>query len=311
MFKKISAFILTAVMLFSGCSSSAGTETTTASPAVTAEAWEYEYYIEELDYHMGKYDAAVAEFSELVALQDWSAAKKEAESHIEILDNISEIIIPVGLEECEEDILTAVEYEKGYRSLAIRLFDYYINGSEQEQIDALALELDELGKENISINSAVNAAREKAFSYLPNGECRAYVMNLETLWNKYVTESDKLYDVFFNGAKGNAPVLSENCLEILSEIENMEVPEQVKPYHDDILKAIPAEREYCLAVKNIKELNNEYQGLAFEDTPADVQKQVKEFSEIIDNYFSEENEDFDALYDAVVAAGEFAEAQAK
>lgn len=311
MFKKISAFILTAVMLLSGCNSSAGTDSTTASPVVTAEAWEYEYYIEELDYHMGKYDAAVAEFSELVALQDWSAAKKEAESHIELLDNISEIIIPVGLEECEEDILTAVEYEKEYRRMAVQLFDCYINGSEQAQIDALALELDELGKENISINSAVNAAREKAFSYLPNGEYRAYVMNLETLWNKYVTESDKLYDVFFNGAEGDALVLSGNCLEILSEIENMEVPEQVKPYHDDILKAIPAEREYCLAVKTIKELNNEYQGLAFEDTAADVQEQVKKCSEIIDNYLSEENEDFDALYDAVVAAGEFAEAQAK
>lgn len=311
MLKKISAFILTAVMLLSGCNSSAGTDSTTASPVVPAEAWEYEYYIEELDYHMGKYDAAVAEFSELVALQDWSAAKKEAESHIELLDNISEIIIPVGLEECEEDILTAVEYEKEYRRMAVQLFDYYINGSEQAQIDALALELDELGKENISINSAVNAAKEKAFSYLPNGEYRAYVMNLETLWNKYVTESDKLYDVFFNGVKGNALVLSEKCLEILSEIENMEVPEQVKPYHDDILKAIPAEREYSLAVKTIKELNNEYQGLAFEDTPADVQEQVKKCSEIIDNYLSEENEDFDALYDAVVAAGEFAEAQAK
>lgn len=312
MFKKISAFILTAVMLLSGCNSSAGMETSvTSAPAVTAEAWEYEYYIEELDYHMGKYDAAVAEFSQLVALQDWNAAKKEAESHIEILDNISEITIPVGLEKCEEDILTAVEYEKEYRSLAIRLFDCYINGSEQSQIDELSLELDRLSKENISINSAVNAARENTFSYLPNGEYRAYVMNLETLWNKYVTESDKLYDVFFNGAKGNAPVLSENCLEILSEIENMKVPEHVKPYHEDILKAIPAEREYCLAVKTIKELNNEYQGLAFEDTPADVQEQVKKCSEIIDNYFSEENEDFDALYDAVVAAGEFAEAQAK
>lgn len=310
MFKKILAFILTAVMLFSGCNSSAGTETTTASPVVTAEAWEYEYYIEELDYHMGKYDAAVAEFSELVALQDWSAAKKEAESHIEILDNISEIIIPVGLEECEEDILTAVEYEKEYRRMAVQLFDYYINGSEQTQIDALALELDELGKENISINGAVNAAREKAFSYLPNGEYRAYVMNLETLWNKYVTESDKLYDVFFNGAKGDALVLSGNCLEILSEIENMEVPEQVRLYHDDILKAIPAERECCQAVKTIKELNNEYQGLAFEDTPADVQEQVKECSEIIDNYFSEENTEIDAMFNAVTAAYEFAAAQA-
>ena len=310
MFKKILAFILTAVMLFSGCNSSAGTETTTASPVVTAEAWEYEYYIEELDYHMGKYDAAVAEFSELVALQDWSAAKEEAESHIELLDNISEIIIPVGLEKCEEDILAAIEYEKEYRSIAIRLFDYYMNGYEQSQIDELSLELDELSKENISVNNAVNTARETAYSYLPGGEYKSYIFNLNYLWNKYVTEFDKLCEVFFNGTEGNTLVMSENCLEALSEIENMEVPEQVRLYHDDILKAIPAERECCQAVKTIKELNNEYQGLAFEDTPADVQEQVKECSEIIDNYFSEENTEIDAMFNAVTAAYEFAAAQA-
>ena len=310
MFKKILAFILTAVMLFSGCNSSAGTETTTASPVVTAEAWEYEYYIEELDYHMGKYDAAVAEFSELVALQDWSAAKEEAESHIELLDNISEIIIPVGLEKCEEDILAAVEYEKEYRSIAIRLFDYYMNGYEQSQIDELSLELDELSKQNISVNNAVNAARETAYSYLPGGEYKSYIFNLNYLWNKYVTEFDKLCEVFFNGTEGNTLVMSENCLEALSEIENMEVPEQVRLYHDDILKAIPAERECCQAVKTIKELNNEYQGLAFEDTPADVQEQVRECSEIIDNYFSEENTEIDAMFNAVTAAYEFAAAQA-
>ncbi len=311
MLKKTSALILTAIMLLSGCSNNGGkVQETTESAAPLAEVWEYEYYIEDLDFHMDKYNAAVTKFSELTALQDWSAAKEEAESHIEILNKISEIITPAGLEKCQADILTAVEYEKEYRSIAIRLFDCYINGYEQSQIDELSLELNELSKENISINDAVNAARETTFSYLPNGEYKSYVFNLDYLWNKYVTDFNKLYEVFFNGVEGDALVISESCLETLSEIENMEVPEQVKLYHDDILKAIPAEREYCQAVKTIKELNNKYQGLAFEDTPVDVQEQVKKCSETIDNYFSEDNTEFDALFNAVTAAYEFAAAQA-
>lgn len=313
--KRIAALFLTlAVIALSGCNG-AGNAQTTTPPAVTAETWEYEYYVEDLDYYMTQYNTAVARFSELCALQDYDAAAEEAEGHIEILDKFSEIITPTGLEEYQNDILTSVEYEKEYRELAASALYYLENyntltSDEQEEYDKLYRQIEEIGTEYVSINDAVYAAREAAFSYLPNGEYRSYDSNLGLLWNRYVAEYDKLYEVFFNGAEGDALVICENCLEALSAIENMTVPEQVKPYHDDIVAALSVEREYCLAVKTIKELNNEYQGLALEDTPADVQEQIEKCSEIIDNYFNEDNAEYDALYNTVIAAHEFAAAQA-
>lgn len=313
--KRIATLLLTlAVIALSGCNGSENAQTT-PPPAVMAEAWEYEYYVEDLDYYMEQYNAAVAQFSELCALQDYDAAADEAESHIEILDKIAEIITPAGLEEYQNDILTAVEYEKEYRRLAADALYYLENyntltSAEQEEYDLLRGQIEEIETEYVSINDAVYAAREAAFSCLPNGEYRSYDSNLVLLWNRYVAEYDRLYDVFFNGVEGDALVICENCLEALSAIENMTVPEQVKSYHDDIIEAISEEREYCLAVKNIKELNNKYQGLALEDTPADVQEQIEKCSEIIDNYFNEDSAEYDTLYDAVIAAHEFATAQA-
>ncbi len=144
-----------------GADSSAVTET-----AVTADMWEYEYYINDIDYYSSLYSTAVARFSELVALQDWSGARAEAQSHIEILNDISEIVTPAGLAEYQNDILTAVEYEKEYRRIAVELFDCYLNGSEQSKMDAISAELQELASENISIETALASAREAAQAYL-------------------------------------------------------------------------------------------------------------------------------------------------
>lgn len=316
MLKKTLAVILAAMLIAaSGCNNNSGTAQTTAVTAAPADVWEYEQYIEDLNYYRDEYNAAIARFSELCSLSDYDAAAEEAKSHIEILNEFSAIITPSGLEEQQNNILTAVENEKKYRELAVSVLYYMENydtltPAEQEEYNQLYQQIEAMGSE-LSMNDAVYAAREAAFSYIPNGEYRSYAMNLETLWNKYVTEDDKLYDVFFNGAEGDALLLCENCLEALSAIENMAVPEQVKLYHSDIVEALSAEREYCQAVKTIKELNNEYQGLAFEDTPADVQEQIKKCSEIIDNYFNEENTEYDALYNAVIAAYEFATAQAQ
>lgn len=134
--------------------------------AVTADMWEYEYYINDIDYYSSLYSTAVARFSELVALQDWSGARAEAQSHIEILNDISEIVTPAGLAEYQNDILTAVEYEKEYRRIAVELFDCYLNGSEQGEMDAISAEFQELTSENISIETALASAREAAQAYL-------------------------------------------------------------------------------------------------------------------------------------------------
>ena len=147
-------------------------------------------------------------------------------------------------------------------------------------------------------------------SCLPNGEYRSYDYNLTSLWNIYINRFNALYEVFFNGGAGDSLLCCDNCLEVLSKIENIETPELLKPYHDDVISALSTEREFCMAVKAIAELSREYQGLERDELPADVQEEVMKHSETIDNYFGQENGAHTASNKAVHAALEFAKAQA-
>lgn len=164
--KIIAVLVILPVLGITGCNAENRNKVETTTEAVRSDAWEYEYYIEDLDYYFSEYKAAVTKFSEFAALQDWNAAKEEAKSHIEILDNIASIVTPPGLAEYQSDILTAIEYEKEYRRLAVEVFDCYINGYDQSRIDEISLELSELSKQNISIETTIVSAREAAQVYL-------------------------------------------------------------------------------------------------------------------------------------------------
>lgn len=311
--KKIAAFVLALmVAALSGCNNKSNTQAVTQS-AVTDELWEYEYYIGDLNYYTDKYNDAIVRFSELCSLSDYDAAAEEAKSHNEILDEFAAIVTPSGLEEQQNNIIAAVESEKKYRELAVNLLYYMekydtLTPAEQEEYNQLCQQIESM-KSELELSDAVRSARETAFSCLPNGEYRSYDYNLTSLWNIYKDRFNALYEVFFNGAVGDPLLCCDRCLEILPKIENIEAPELLKPYHDDVISSLSLEYEFCMAVKAIAELSREYQGLERDELPADVQEEVMKHSKTIDDYLGQENGTQTVSNKAVHAALEFAKAQ--
>ena len=133
---------------------------------------------------------------------------------------------------------------------------------------------------------------------------------VEYLWNDYVVNGELIAGVFYDGASGDLRSLADSCLSALSSIEDMDMPEQMQSYHNDISEAITMEREFCQAIVDILETYNEYSGLKAEDMPADAQKKIQERQKTIDAYYSEDNIEWDTLYNAVCAAIDYADAQA-
>ena len=314
MFKKALAIILAAALIaVSGCNNNnPPANTTTESVAAPAEAWEYEYYIEDLNYHMKRYIDSVMKFSELCTLEDYDAAAKELENHIDVLNKLSESIAPVGLEEYQDDILTAVEREKEYRELAKKMLYYMENKDaltpeEKEEYNQLYQQSEAFGNENISINESVDAAIEAAFLRMPGGEYKAYVYNVDALWYRYASGNNMLVEIMINDAEGDILFICEDCVAVIAEFESMTVPESVKPYHDDLIEQLSIEREYILKIKALYELYNEYQWQSEDEIPAEAQEYEKELREIFDSMQNSEN---DSSFDAMNAACEFALAQA-
>ena len=151
------------------------------------------------------------------------------------------------------------------------------------------------------------AAQNAAFAYLPNGSYKAYAMELENLRDMYTAEFNKLYDVYFADGEGDVAVFSNNCITLLTNIENMNVPEELKASHDEVINAISAERDAHQAVLTINQLYDEHPGAAFEDLPPDSQEQIMECDEILNNFFSEDNTEYYALDEALNAALESAD----
>lgn len=316
MIKKTLAVILAAAILaVSGCNG--GTEQTTTVNAEPSEAWDFETYIEDIDFYMQKYIKNYDSAKDAFKLQDPEKTRQCLNEVLDSLNGLEGVIYPAELEDVHGELLHAVGLQKKLAECNIELTSYTgtsdeLSDEELNSLNALNAEASEILTEIEDGGKIMKAwlnAKNAAFSYLPCGEYKAYDFTLETYWNDYVAENDKLYLVFFEGAEGDAVAISENCLNALSGIENMEVPESVRPYHDDIIEALSAERNYCLAIKAIRETNNEYPGLAFEELPADVQAKVEECTEVINNYYNEENAEYYAAFNAVSAASEFAMSQ--
>lgn len=319
MIKKTLALILTAVVLLSGCSNSGGTaQTTTESTAAPSEAWEYEFYIEDLDYFMNQYLQNYDSARNAFANEDGAAVRNYLENVLEALNSLESVIYPPDLEEVHSKFLFAVGLQKELAECNTEI-SYYIGDTSSLTSDDYS-ELNNLNSKGNSLLSKIRDGNDiqkawinvknAAFANLPNGEYKAYVSTLEILWQLYIVNYNRIYDVLFNNGGDDIQLLYENCLETLSEIENMEVPEQLKLYHDDIIAAIPYDREYLMTVKSLKELIDKYQATAPEDAPADVRSQIEKYSEIIYNYPSEDNTEYFALYNAVITALDFADAQA-
>ena len=63
--KKLIILLLTAFILSSCSAKPAQQTTTTAVVTASADAWEYEFYIEDIDYYMTKYVDALDKIAEL------------------------------------------------------------------------------------------------------------------------------------------------------------------------------------------------------------------------------------------------------
>lgn len=321
--KTLWAISLIVVMLLSvGCSKEneaagiiGGADGQTATVvAGQAEAWEYELYIDEIDYSMEKYLSAYYSARYALAYQDITAAKEHLDSEIEALGELEKTVSPSDLEELHSKFLYAVGLVKENEECYRNYLGYTEKGDyHSPEVEALIAELDAIKKkinESEHISTAWFNVQSAACSRLPNGEYMSYSSRLEYAWDGYVLYGDLIAGVFFDGASGDLQSLAGSCLSALSSIENMDVPEQMKPYHNDISESIPMERDFCQAIVDITETYSKYSGLKAEDMPADAQKKIQECQKTIDAYYSEDNSEWDTLYNAVCASLDFADAQA-
>lgn len=319
MHKKSLALILAAIMLLSGCNSNGTAQTTTTAAVAPSEAWEYEMYIEDLAYFGDRYLQAIYDAQSAFSMMNEADAKKYIESALEALTSLESVIYPPNLEEVHNQFLQTVKIHKEYNGCRLDLAGYLseypaLSPEESAEYEKVATRMKEISGriEEDGYTFYINwmTAQNAAFSYLQNGECRAYSAELEYLWDTYVEQFNKFDEIYFNGGEGDIAIHLGNTLTILSDIENMTSPEQLKSCHEEIKKAIPAERDAIQALMTITGLYRQYPGTEFADMPAEVQDEIEKCGEIFDKHFTENNTDYYALDEAVVAALDFADTQA-
>ncbi len=320
MIKKTLAIILAAMIIaVSGCNSNTA-QTTTESVAAPSEAWDYEMYVEDLDYYMERYIEQYNSAREAFKLQDASATRSYLEEEIDALTGLESVIYPPNLEEVHSELLYAAGLEKELAESNIELT--YIDTSdnltpeEQSSLDNLNAEAKEILtkiEDGGNIRTAWVNAKNAAFSYLPNGEYKAYVSTLTVLWDEYINVLYGFEDACYNGNFTQIDKLYERCIDVLSDIENIDTPESLCSYQAAIIEAISTDRNYCLAMKTIADLAPEYENVAEEDLPDDVKATVIECTETINSFYNYDYEagETDPLSEAVYAALEFAETQVK
>ena len=176
--KKLIILLLTAFVL-SSCSAKPAQQTTTTSAATaSADAWEYEFYVEDIDYYMTKYVDATNKVAEANELMDYTALKKGYGECVQALDKFYEIAYPAPLEEKHSKFLSVIDREKRMDEILESLSSFYVKyysfepevtPEEQTEIQNLQDELDQLYKESendISMWDARTAVLEEAYSYL-------------------------------------------------------------------------------------------------------------------------------------------------
>ncbi len=322
MTKKILSLILAAMLVTSsGCSNGTKEQQTTENTVPASDAWEYEMYIEDLDYYIElciqNYDALQYSLS----VQDPYEAEKNIDNIFKNINDIENIIYPPNLEESHAEFLATLSLHKelvecyreviGYmkKSDSLTQEDY----DELDKINARGESVEAKINEEGNINDACFKAKEAAFLNLPNGEYKFYAHTLQILWDRYMGQINYFYEVFINGVEEDVTGLCNDALGTLSRIENMKVPESVKPYHDEIIKLLPTEREMCQTAKTLQELYTKYHITndisSLENAPADIQEQANECYDILNGYL-ELNSEYHITDDAVFSALEFAESKA-
>ena len=106
MIKKTLAVILAAmVVALSGCNNSQPAETTTTKAvAPPSEAWEYEMYIEDLDYFSERYFQSIYAAQSDFSMMNEADAKKHIQSTLDALTSLESVVYPPSLEETHSQL---------------------------------------------------------------------------------------------------------------------------------------------------------------------------------------------------------------
>ena len=176
--KKLIILLLTAFILSSCSAKPAQQTTTTAVVTASADAWEYEFYIEDIDYYMTKYVDVLDKIAEANELMDYSAAKEAYGECVQALDKFNEITYPAPLEEKHSKFLSAIDNEKRMNEILESMCSFYVKydsyepeltPEEQTEMQNLQDEFNRIFDEStndISLWDAKNAVLEEAYSYL-------------------------------------------------------------------------------------------------------------------------------------------------
>jgi len=317
--KTLSVILAAMILAVSACSSTTQPAATTTAAAAPSEAWEYEMYIEDLAYFGDRYLQGTYAAQSAFSMMNEADAKKHLEGALEALISLEGVIYPPNLEETHGKFLQTVEIHKELTECRLDIAGYISEypdlspeeSAEYEKADSRMNEISgRIEEGGYTFNKYWIAAQNAAYSYLHNGEYRAYSAELKYLLDTYDEQFIKFCEIYFNGDEGDIAIHLDNSLIILSNIENMTVPEQLKSCHEEIKKAMPAERGAIQAMLTITNLYRQYPGTEFADMPAEVQDEIVECDEIFYNFFSENNTDYYALNDAIHAALEAADTQA-
>lgn len=176
--KKLIILLLTALVLSSCSSAPAQQTTTTGAATASADAWEYEFYVEDIDYYMTKYTDALDRVAEANELMDYTALKEHYGECVQALDKFYEIVCPAPLEEKHSKFLSVIDREKRMNEILESMCGFYVKydsyepeftPEEQTEMQSFQEELERLYKESendISMWDAKNAVLEEAYSYL-------------------------------------------------------------------------------------------------------------------------------------------------
>ena len=309
--KTLSVILAAMILAVSACSSTAQPAATTTAAAAPSEAWEYEMYIEDLEYFSGRYFQGIYAAQSAFSMMNEADAKKHLEGALEALISLEGVIYPPNLEETHGKFLQTVEIHKELTECRLDIAGYISEypdlspeeSAEYEKADSRMNEISgRIEEGGYTFNKYWIAAQNAAYSYLHNGEYRAYSAELEYLCDTYAEEFSKFYGIYFNGDEGDIAIHLDNCLTMLDKMETMTVPEQLKSCHEEIKKAVSTERDALQALMTIVELYRQYPGTEFADMPAEVQDEIDECGEAFDKFFSENNTDYYALDETTSAA---------
>lgn len=150
--KKSLIIVLTVIMLMTaGCSNSRNGKVPVSSATENvsvADKWEYEVYIDNIDYYMAAYSTALEDEYAAIENQDIDELEKAYKKCVSALKDFYDIPCPDSLKEEHDEFMTLIDRDKTGYELLLEAIHYERNSqnltaSEQEEMTKLEAEIDE------------------------------------------------------------------------------------------------------------------------------------------------------------------------